>query len=198
MPSFDDMLDDDDLTLEDIEEPIGDNDGGHVSGRDELASNLLMSENINYAFIESTLSSFNSHMDQGLILAMAELLEELTGGRLTTFHNKVEAERMVLVAHSNLALTEYLNDFYNDLVEGRRNTGEYNIKFPPAESFATFIIASNKFFNFMLNKYTRIYKDACETCGVEPDLKLIEHGYYSMSTRFRKYGFGNPPHVNEN
>ncbi len=198
MPSFDDMLDDDDLTLEDIEEPTGDNPGEHVSGRDEIASNLLMSENVNYAFIESTLSSFNSHMDQGLILAMAELLEEISDGRLTLLHDKVEAERMVLVAHSNLALTEYLNDFYNDMLEGKRKNSEYNIKFPPAESFATFIIASNKYFNFMLNKYVRIYKDACTLCGVEPDLKLIDNGYYSKSTRFRKYGFGNPPHVNEN
>jgi hypothetical protein len=82
-------------------------------------------------------------------------------------------------------------------MEGRKNASDYRIKFPDGDGFTTFINASNKFFNFMLTKYTRQYKEACDVLGVEPDLKLIENGYYSYSTRFRKYGFGDPPHINE-
>jgi hypothetical protein len=187
---FDDFLEDDSATLSDL----------NASEEEEFSPatvstslmndiSLLGEEDAHYAILQSSIASYSTFESFALNVAMAELLDELTNGRLTLMHVKVNAERMIIIAAGNNYVMDYMEDILGIIQQK-------NLLMSP---FYKAVLETNKDFNlFLKEKYVQIYSDACEKLDVEKDLELIKTGFYSDNTQFRKYGLNNPPNKNDN
>lgn len=187
---LDDFLEDDNATLSDLHSDNSDDtllQSSNTSLMNDVS--LLGEEDAHYAILHSSITSYSQFEAAALNVAIAEVLDELTNGRLALTHIKTNAERMIIIAAGNDYVSEYMRDILKIIQQK-------DLLLSP---FYEAILETNKEFNsFLKQKYINIYTDACDKLGIEKDLELIESGFYSHNNQFRKYGLNNPPNKNDN
>jgi hypothetical protein len=187
--SIDDFLDNDDATLGDLD---GESEGlqsDHTTPSLTHDIGNLGEEEAHHALIQAAIKSYSQFEEGALNVAMAELLDEMSKGRLTLMHKKVNAERMIIIAAGNGYLMSYMNKVLETMQERNFLIGPF---------YKVFLSTNNEFNMFVKEKYVKIYSEICDELGVEKDSGLMEDGFYSDNSQFRKYGLNNPPHKNDN
>lgn len=128
----------------------------------------------------ATLSTFR--FDGPLIAAVAHVLDDLTGGKVTAVYRKHEAERKLLYSKVVETFGSILLKIYQDtenMISG--------------EELIHYCISFNDINSYVRRKAEFDYRRICEELGEEPDENLIIHGRYSNVSTLHKIAFGNPP-----
>lgn len=188
--NLDDFLEDDSATLADL-----DGDEGEAFQPNNSVPSLahdiggLGEEDAHHALIQTAIQSYGQFEKEALNVAMAELLDEMSNGRLTKLHIKVNAERMIVISAGN----GYLMNYMFTILETMQQR-EYLI----APFYKIFVDTTREFNAFIKEKYVEVYSQICDELGVEKDTGLMETGFYTDNNQFRKYGLNSPPHKNDN
>lgn len=161
-------------SLEDI---IGEHDG-------KVAVSALQIDKT-FTIISGLLSFFSELADarqpETLTLAIADMLDEMTGGELSKRMMFHQSRRELIVFH---ALFVYVSSLQMAL---EKDSKPETLK---SSQYCTFY---KEFLQFSLDKATRNYTDLCAYYEMEPDASLIENGVITNRSIFEKVLFGPAP-----
>lgn len=194
MGSIDDFLDDENTSVDDIlssgETSSKNTEQEKLNQKFNLSSgNKFSEEEVHAALIKTTVGALSSFENSALVVAMAELLDEMSDGKLKLYHQRLESERMIAVTASSIVIMGYMKA----LLEEVKKQGAMASPF-----YGIFLKVNVEFNEFLKNHYVEVYKEACAKLGADIDNELISTGVYSEQTQYRRYGMSSPPARNDN
>lgn len=125
-------------------------------------------------------ANFRMFQDDGpLLLAVAEVLNEMSKGRVHDIWRIHECEREIMYSTT---ISNFLNRILSSISPEDEYGNEIIFYFETAAEIAVFV-----------RKYaTDNYISLCDEAGLTPDPGLIEEGIYSKTNDFLKVALGNP------
>lgn len=125
-------------------------------------------------------ANFRTFQNEGpLILAVAEVLNELTKGKVHDIWRLHEYEREIMYSNT---IAIFLNRIHSSIDPEDEYGNELIFYFETAAEIAIFV----------KEKASADYMNLCEMIGMEPDQKLMEEGIYSKTNDFLKVALGHP------
>lgn len=120
-------------------------------------------------------------VDGPLIWAMAEVLDELSNGKVRLLYQLHECERQIMSTHSIQRIMRRITEHPPKHIQEHQT--EVSLYF---EVF-------NDLINYTQDKATSLYYDLCEKLGREPDVVLVNEGFLSSRDTFARAAMLRPP-----
>jgi hypothetical protein len=119
--------------------------------------------------------------DGPVIYAMAEILDEITDGRLSALADLRETERLIFSCHS---LLRFMN-LYLSWINPEEHRHYQNELFIYVDTFQNLL-------NYVLEKTIEQYRQHCKFLDKPVDEGLVESGVYTTRTRWCRDSMGRP------
>lgn len=118
-----------------------------------------------------------------LVAAMAEIMDEVTNGRLNMIYMLKEAERKIVSIHT---VKRHINLF---LMSRQADAVQNEV----AHEMMAYFASLGKLCDFIQGRAVKLYYDLCAKLEREPDEVMVESGFYTTVDTYTRASLGNPP-----